>query len=649
MSNTKAFAKKNYQVGTGTSAAFAGKTLQVSLPAQRWFDAEVETLDFSSVEERLDVSGKLYLYAGQFLTCLPADNQMSKDIIRQYFSWMSGPRFSNISLSYESWDHATAMRIEALQYLKVTQPEVWTEDATAILYRDLTWALEKENIKLNNHGIFLLNSLLFVAKTGTPDQQKFSQNNLVDYAAKHLMSIVEYVYRDDGWCAENSPQYDRVWLALLRRVNNSFGDLLAETEIENKFDDILDKATKLISAQVYQDGHLVPRGDTQRLKTTEATLMGTHYSTRVGIWTHANTDLFLMATAGHTSITHKHVDDTQLLLSYRSVDFFIDGGHHGHIYSDPRVPALKSPVGHSVLTVPQFDELPPWLAYLGDEPKIRASMLHADSRSVIMRKSLGNAGTLHRDILLSQDCVHVTDSWILHGDYSPTSRFLLPSSCFIDWDQRALVITREGKRVRITFDKDIEISITTAEDAAPYRGWASRRSGAFEPAHCVDIQPSERSPSGALTYRISTEELPEDTRQQFEAAQNGQHGGIIASKSGQAKLWSVSGFAKQYPIIGNTQTEITYSTVGDRASDKAGVLEIAFYDQGHHRLNLVDWGNVSPKFGDYRYLLVGQNGRTSERFTVPTPKGAHYLVLKGHSWLDYGPMFFSTPPVVRAS
>jgi hypothetical protein len=640
------FIEEFYRVASGTHAQIDNQTLRVNLPAGRAFQINLNELDFSFVESSLDDSGKLYLYAGQFLTTLPRGESTSEWIISKFYAWMADPRFREIAENYYSWDHATAMRIETSQYLKYLVPSAWTRSAEVVHDQDIDWGLAADNIGLNNHGVFLVTALLFVAKVGGFDPETLSRKQLIEYSAARLMEIVDHVYDSEGWCAENSPQYDRVWLHLLRRVNDSFSDVLSESSVIDRFSEILEKASHLVAAQVYHDGFLVPRGDTQRIPTNETTLEGTHSSTRVGIWTHSNEDYFVMATAGHSSLTHKHVDDNQVLLSYRSVDFLVDGGHHGYVYEDPRVPALKAATGHSVLSATHLNSLPPWLAYRQPTPPIRAQMLYADEQSVLMSSTLQRASELRRHLTRKSEGVVVVDTWNLSSDYSAVVRFIVPGSCFIEWDSRALVLTREGKQLILRFSNDIDVSVFTGEGNPPYRGWVSLEFGTFEPAHCIEIYSPGQSSEGSLAYTIEGETLTDEKWASFKQEASGQFGGPLPVMETARGLWRVSEYSSSTDVTSTDHTEISYQTLGDQANDKAGVLEIAFYDSEGQRLAIPDWKGSSQKFGDYKYLRVDENGNGNDRFRIKNPQGATSLVLTGHRWLDYGPLYFLSRPLI---
>lgn len=567
----------------------------------------------------------------------------------QYYAWMNSERFGRISTSYESWDHATAMRIETSQYLKLLRASAWSSVAEHVFLNDLKWALNADNIKLNNHGVFVLRALLLVARVGESVTLSGGERDIPGYAIHNLMKIVHHVYDHDGWCAENSPQYDRVWLFLLDHIWDYFGDFLAQASARDEFKSILDKAKSVVGAQLYKGGYLVPRGDTQRLKTSEEPLLGTHYNTRVGIWTYATQALFCMATAGHASITHKHVDDTQLLLSYKGVDFFIDGGFHGHIYGDKRIPALKSSIGHSVLSVKEVDTLPPWQAYSTGTPPIQAETLYANETTCVMQKVVKNDGRLRRTVDIEQlGKLYVTDSWSLEGTQEPIIRFLVPTSCYISWGESHLTLTRAKHRIMLQFDRAVGVDVTTGESEPPFRGWSSNYAGKLQAAHCIEIRPSEPMSVGSLTYTIQTEVLPDYVWQDFLQSQLGRIGGAVAEQGlvGSA-LWEVDGFEKRTDVSGHDSVEIDFASVGDTASEKAGVLEIAFYDLGGNRIEVEAGTSKSPTYGDFTYVSIGAHGRASGKIRLEKPAFASYLILRGHEWQNYRPLYFTQQPVVK--
>lgn len=464
------FLESYYKVSGNTEITVNGSVVRVQLPTFETFIIESGNPDFEKAEAALGISGKLYLYSGEFLTLFTSENSTTRArLISSFLKWMLSDSIQQKSRSYSSWDHATSLRIETFVYLRQTLAQIWPQAGDAVLRNDLEWAMNTENIKLNNHGVFVLRSLLLASKCLPAHVLTGLQDKVAQTFATRMSDILDFVYGTDGWCAENSPMYDRVWINLLRQLQRFFSKQLEEAGITERFDTVLKQADITSRAQLYHGGHYVPRGDSPRRDTKLKPLRGTFASDRVGIWVNSSQNLYLMATAGHSSITHKHVDDLQLLLSYKRVDFFMDAGSAGYDYRDPKIVALKTPAGHSVLSLSSLNELPPWKAYKGEMNEISAKVVESSDDQIVMVNDLKTGGRLARKIVVKQDEVTLTDSWALgEADGRPVVRFLLADTCFVKVTDNSVILMRLGQRLTMHFNKLILARIITGEEKSEY-------------------------------------------------------------------------------------------------------------------------------------------------------------------------------------
>lgn len=509
-------------VSPGTSAVRQDDTWEITIPPFGKklclsTDSLRSGIDWNALSEPLDATERLYLSSGHFLLLMDRGDERD-DAITGFLSWVQSGDVRSRWVSSASWDHSTAMRLEmcCLLYSSVTG-----EAAAAVLRQlraDLTWACVPMNSPLNNHGVFLLQALLFVRGTVTHHPELLATlggQQLIDQidaaVSIRLPQILELVYGDDGWCGENSPLYDRVWINLLNKLLRFFPTELAEIGLLEIIREIVQQSDETSRFLLLPGGHYVPRGDTQRLQTKLLPNKGTRHNTRVGIWVHSDQELYLLATCGYASHVHKHVDDTQLLVTYRGVDFFTDAGYHSANYKDPRIPALRSAFGHSVLGLYEVDAMTPWLAYPIERRRQVATMTDASDEGVLMTRLVDGNQRLSRRVKLTGGTVQVEDRWDLADGGSPMARFLLPEGCVLRIGPQELVIDRLGQRLTMTFTRPIEATVTTGEEQAPYRGWYSPLVNVLLPGHCLEVVPVGAQAQDAMQYTLSfqTPDAPE--------------------------------------------------------------------------------------------------------------------------------------------
>lgn len=527
---TAEFLKQYYKVYGNTEVSQLESAFDVQLPTFEKFVLDIDSLDFEAIESELGVSGKLYLYSGEFLTLINADSQTTQNIVGKFISWIQSVQDAR-ARSYDSWDHATSLRIETLVFLRQTSPSVWPETGDELLTSDIEWALDTKNIKLNNHGVFVLRSLLLASKCLPEHFMTDLVLSISQVFQSRMLSILDYVYGTDGWCAENSPMYDRVWINLLRQLLRQFPDQIESSGVKERFEHILELADVTSRTQIYHGGHYVPRGDTPRRRTTLEPHYGTHWSQRVGIWTYSSNALYLMATAGHASITHKHVDDLQLLLSYRRVDFFMDAGTAGYDYRNPKVSAIKAPAGHSVLTTQSVTDLKPWQAYKRGPRTITAELELADFQHVRMVNRISEEGTLSRQVAVIGDHhMVVSDSWALENDDGTVLlRFLLADTCFISVKGKTVTLMRLGQKLAMTFSEEIEIQVISGEQEPPYRGWYTVNSRDILRGYCLEIKPMKKRSSGMLSYTINMGQITDEEALRLDRESAYKQGGLIST------------------------------------------------------------------------------------------------------------------------
>lgn len=477
-----------YRVEPQTTLSMVSKAAIIRIPTGEYFAVSNST-DWTEVESHLEVSGRLHLYGAQFLTLLPKDILDVPQIIKSYLEWITSRAMREKSDSYGSWDHTTAWRIETAWYLTEGADTELSGLLKKSLRIDLEWVLEPGRIRLNNHGLFIVRALLFSLPHLTGDF--FDLNDRVSKAVRsRLIQILDLVYGNDNWCGENSPIYDRVWINLLTPMMNDYSEQLDQLGVKTYIASVLTESDIFSRAQLLPNGRYVPRGDTARQNTRLTPVAGTHWSERVGVWTYSHGDLYLMGTAGMVTFTHKHVDETQVYLHWRGIDFFIDGGMHSYNYEDPRIPALRTQIAHSALDADELPALPPWKAYTTNPPRVTGQLTNASNDSVTLSKVFDGITferTVHVDI--DNNTIKYFDSAESLKPIRLVSRFLLPGNAEVRNIGASVDIFRLGRRIRLNLPTEVEVRLVGAEHVPPYRGWYSTRVREIIPGKVLELRP----------------------------------------------------------------------------------------------------------------------------------------------------------------
>ncbi|MCD0182907.1 heparinase II/III family protein [Micrococcus luteus] len=499
-----------YKIREQTSVSpVDGTSFRVHLPSMDDFTLPPNA-HWDSIEESLDKTGRLHLYSGRFLTLVPREHLYFEDWVASFFEWIHNTEHAYLKEKYVSWDHATAWRIEAswITLARTTSSRA-SEAISMSLRADLTWAINPSHIRDNNHGLFLVSSLLFSIPHLDPHFLDLTEP-MHETIRLRLQSILGRVYTAEGWNAENSPLYDRVWINLLRDILAGHEDALNRLGLTDFLKLLISKASVVSRAQLYPDSRYVPRGDTHSRHTGLEPLTGTHFSIEAGIWTYHHGGLYLMATAGHMMSTHKHVDDTQVIAHWRGVDFFIDGGFYSFTFDDPRVLALRSNFGHSALDLDPPETVTPHMAYIFNTAPIISTMDAASESSVTMKKSFRDH-LLERTISVSASSCRldyhdrlkrdtsVSDS--SHNEQRMVSRFLIPKDLDVLVRRGRAEIWNPSARAILSLETPGEISLTQAEHVFPYRGWYPTAYKEMHEGCVLEIRPQTTGES-ELKYKV---------------------------------------------------------------------------------------------------------------------------------------------------
>ena len=70
--------------------------------------------DWDAIELPLGVTARLYLYTARFLPLLleAEHTERTEDLVSGYFAWIRRKSSEGLQTGFDSWDHATAWRLE---------------------------------------------------------------------------------------------------------------------------------------------------------------------------------------------------------------------------------------------------------------------------------------------------------------------------------------------------------------------------------------------------------------------------------------------------------------------------------------------------------------------------------------------------------
>ncbi len=449
-----------------------------------------------------DPTASLYLHSLYYLPMLDELGavEATDRLLDGYARFSGTEQFARLPVGNASWDHATAMRLRVLPLLAARDERHhrWLE--SALFDRDLAWACDQANIKPNNHGVMVVGALLSVAAV-LRDRQDDREERVRAAAIEGLRRILSFVFGDDGYCVENSPYYSYLYTLLLGVIRDHHSEELARAGLADVLTRTIAAAHATTAVQVYPNGEFVPRGDTDRGLTMMAPPRGTFCSERVGLWVHHGPSLYVMATSGCAALTHKHRDDLQVLVRYENQDFFLDAGFGGYDRKDPRVRALRRAPGHSSLAFAEVDEPGRLFHRLRERgwAGVRAGDDHGrpggddhERPAVTLTQGLEGHFAAERQVeVLGDHVLRLTDSWHSPAGWDPLQRFLLPQEARIDVGEASIRVAVGTKELVMDYDVPVDVSVVSAQDEPPYKGWRAVRPGALTPCHCLEVTPAD--------------------------------------------------------------------------------------------------------------------------------------------------------------
>lgn len=404
-----------------------------------------------------------------------------------------------------SWDHCSSMRLKSLTALTGAGDLRVANRARDYLAEELGkedfWHL----ITPNNHGLMLLDSLIGVSLITT------RSSVALDRAAVELERIFSSVFDKDGFCNENSPAYQHLYVRLTEGLITKYRDRAGCESIVEVAKRYLVLMSETMSQIVKQNGEIPPLGDSNPSRSKYRSIDGTFFSERVGLWIYKDADLYLTFVCGFESLTHKHADDTSITLRYRGEDLITDAGTASYNYSDPRILGLRTQKGHSGIYFTRFDDYHPAKLY-GRGVEAKSAMVTATKASVRGGYMISGNHLAHRHVLvLSPTRIRVEDHTSSLPKSKTVTRFITPPEIEIKLEPNGFWLLGAKVAARVTFSEKVRSTVFHGQQEQPYKGWISLKANETTPARCLEVSRSVFR-SGKLVHTIDLMERPSDLK-----------------------------------------------------------------------------------------------------------------------------------------
>lgn len=403
-----------------------------------------------------------------------------------------------------SWDHCSSLRLKSLTAL-TGAGDLRIEN---LAHRCLTEELGKEDywqmITPNNHGLMLLDSLIGVNLVET------LSSGALDRAAVELQRILASVFDGDGFCNENSPAYQHLYVRLTKGLITKYRDRAGCESIVEVAQIYLAMMTETMSQMVKQNGEIPPLGDSNPSKSNYQSVDGTFFSERVGLWIYKHADLYLSFICGFESLTHKHADDTSVTLRYRGEDLITDAGTASYNYRDPRILGLRTQKGHSGIYFTRFDDYHPAKLY-GKGIEARSAMVAATETTVRGGYMISGHYVAHRHVMVqSSTRIQVEDHTSSLTKAQTVTRFIIPPEIEILLESQGFWLFGAKVAAHVSFSERVKSTIFHGQQEPPHKGWISLRANETTPARCVEVSRSLFG-TGKLVHTIELMERPGDS------------------------------------------------------------------------------------------------------------------------------------------
>lgn len=476
--------------------------LQINVPENR----EDKTIDWSNVTEEQSQSNALWKYSiGYLPTLLESTNNLElvSSVLDSFWQYTQKKEWIKRAGWMTSLDHALAVRIRAITTLKCLydKHEVsLPESAFLILINDVANILKNPTVyfPLNNHGAMVCVSLMHASGI-FPGIDKFfrefEMGSVIDVTGRHFRQILTDIFDEFGVASENSPEYQRYWIALLRPVREFIDTWKVEIDTLD-LGTLIEKAEFGLSLFIDNSQKLLPIGDSSpSMIKAKGCGPANFVSEKSGFAVYREEGTIFTFNCGSTNYAHKHCDDSSITLSYGTENLILDAGYFSHDWKDDRAIFAKSQNAHSGLFLSEYDDLHPGQMYWPGAERISASMSRITSSSFCVEGEVD----IDRKFLLRRKVeAHGPNRFTLedsvHGqfdaDQEAVIRFILPIGSTVQTSGFSVIVRYKNVEMELIFsglNSAPQQRVTTAGDHTSYKGWVADRPGTLSPAVCLEV------------------------------------------------------------------------------------------------------------------------------------------------------------------
>lgn len=476
----------------------------------------VETpIDWTFVPENESQGHALWKYSAGYLPTLfesSGDYDLIERILNSLLAFTDSELWTETSEWMTSLDHCLATRVRAITTLSAQfhlDELPLPQSARQLLANDMANLVIGRNkyFPSNNHGAMAAVSLIHGAAIHPWVSQHLDSLDLPDPLSigwQELWEVLDSVFDDCGLASENSPEYQRFWIALLEPVV-SFVDLFpssadtASVRSDKELRELLDDAETALSVFVDGNSRMLPIGDSHpRTVRDPMKVEGVFYYKDNGFAVVKSPISTFSFNCGSTNYAHKHCDDTSITLEYNGQNMIVDSGFYSHDWNDAKGIFAKSQNAHSGLFLTGLDNLHPGKVHFPGRERVKATLEQ-------LSEPRGQEGTVFAGNYLVDDRSRLTRQVQalgpgafdledrVEGDIDglghPLARFIIPSGYEISVDRHNIRIFFPQNILELSFDNgelDVKVRIHCAAEEPEIKGWISPELRKLDPAYCIE-------------------------------------------------------------------------------------------------------------------------------------------------------------------
>lgn len=346
---------------TISGAAHTHLTLAGEIVLPTWQVMPVEESMWTHTFEAVVLSSRLWQFSLFWITVMLEEYDRQPDpailaSVEQQLTWF----FKWLDRDYDklgfgpvpSADHSCAVRTMTMSNVLRAFPADWPlrQQVTALLARDCRWMCSLAGRIQNNHGIIMLEGLLYAANVlkDRPAEEACYRNTLLDHVATVMIDIYDANFDGEGLCRENTIGYHNFNLACF--------DVLIEVCRQNDLPiDLapllqrIERSKEITRQLIWQDSYVPPIGDWYLLALPCSSVNKDHFYRESNWLIRKDNQRYFSYKCGFTLPAHKHVDEGSLTLRYRGRDILVDCGSYNYDRQDPIRQYVESARGHSGL------------------------------------------------------------------------------------------------------------------------------------------------------------------------------------------------------------------------------------------------------------------------------------------------------------